>query len=323
MKKSRIILPAIALLAVSGIASVTGTVAWFTASQSTTMQVNNIAAINAAGNLTADIKAVSGIKEENNRSATEGGTTKDYITGNTVTLEYLRDCSFDAVNKKYYIAGVTDAGVTSVSQLSEAQVAERCTTYNDGESVKDVYYAARWDVDFNIDSDAFGSYELFFDPTSAKSILRSSSTEKDDIKKAFRIATYTDDELLVWNPTGESLTYCGENTEYVAKTETAAAHMAYDSYITSETAEDDDEPNMLIKNSTTVFTDADDMDDAVSSIYHLGTNLRQGTKKTVHMVAWFEGSDPACIQANASNNFETLKTFSMALSFYAVTWSNK
>ena len=51
MKKSKIIIPAAAILALSVGASVTGTVAWFTASRSVTLTGKNVAAINAAGDL--------------------------------------------------------------------------------------------------------------------------------------------------------------------------------------------------------------------------------------------------------------------------------
>ena len=51
MKKSKIIIPAAAILALSVGASVTGTVAWFTASRTVSTTVNNLAAINTAGDL--------------------------------------------------------------------------------------------------------------------------------------------------------------------------------------------------------------------------------------------------------------------------------
>ena len=45
MKKSRIIVPALAMLTLSVAASVTGTVAWFTASRTASMSVENLAAL--------------------------------------------------------------------------------------------------------------------------------------------------------------------------------------------------------------------------------------------------------------------------------------
>ena len=53
MKKSKIIIPAAAILALSVGASVTGTVAWFTASSRVSVTANNLAVINAQGALSA------------------------------------------------------------------------------------------------------------------------------------------------------------------------------------------------------------------------------------------------------------------------------
>ena len=46
MKKSRIIVPALAMLTLSVAASVTGTVAWFSASRTKTLTANNLAVLN-------------------------------------------------------------------------------------------------------------------------------------------------------------------------------------------------------------------------------------------------------------------------------------
>ena len=84
MKKSKIIIPAAAILALSVGASVTGTVAWFTASRSVTLTANNVAAINAAGDLKVELA--------------EGNGTK--IEDNAVKLSYLRDVSMDVSGEK-------------------------------------------------------------------------------------------------------------------------------------------------------------------------------------------------------------------------------
>ena len=64
MKKSKIIIPAAAILALSVGASVTGTVAWFTASNRATVTANDLAVINAQGALTATNTAISGCSIE-------------------------------------------------------------------------------------------------------------------------------------------------------------------------------------------------------------------------------------------------------------------
>ena len=81
MKKSKIIIPAAAILALSVGASVTGTVAWFTAARSVNVNVNNLAAIDTAGDLTVELKTVA-----------KGGAT---VKGHDVTLTAFDICFFD------------------------------------------------------------------------------------------------------------------------------------------------------------------------------------------------------------------------------------
>ena len=50
MKKSRIIVPALALIALSTVASITGTVAWFTASRSVQINAGNFAITKTSAN---------------------------------------------------------------------------------------------------------------------------------------------------------------------------------------------------------------------------------------------------------------------------------
>ena len=97
MKKSKIIIPAAAILALSVGASVTGTVAWFTASRSVTLTGKNVAAINAAGDL--KVKLTAG----------NGTTVKD----NAVNLSYLRDVSMDVSGKDVIVIDdIIDTGHT-------------------------------------------------------------------------------------------------------------------------------------------------------------------------------------------------------------------
>ncbi|MCQ2771676.1 MAG: hypothetical protein MJ238_00145 [Bacilli bacterium] len=310
MKKSRIILPAIALLAVSGIASVTGTVAWFTASQSAAISVGNIAAINTAGDLVANIRGISGIKTPNtvtaDGNAPAEGETGDYISGKTFNLEYLRDCSYDAMNDEYHIASVTNKAVDGYINVTDKVESKTPAGYfNDGTTKNNVCFAAVWDIDFTIDSDAFGEYELFFDPTGTKSKL-SGTTE---IGKAFRLAMVSDDETVIWAPQAST---ANENipTKYVKMGETAPAVANYDA------------DDFIDAAANVVYTSSDTKSSATGSKYHLASGLKADETTTVHFVAWFEGSDKNCIQSNASNTEADFDPLTLSASFYAVTWSN-
>ena len=103
MKKSKIIIPAAAILALSVGASVTGTVAWFTAARTASFTGNNLAVVNAAGDLKVTLSAVTGCKVSTDRTS--------------VDLTYLRDASFDGTD--VYVADLSQDG-TKIIGLSQA-----------------------------------------------------------------------------------------------------------------------------------------------------------------------------------------------------------
>ena len=147
MKKSRIILPAIALLAVSGIASVTGTVAWFTANNSVSSTVTNITAINPEGQLRADVTA--------------GVATELDSTGKNITVnKNLRDASVDLASS---------AGEATVYRavLDDNQSWSAYVAIDNYRYTADVYYVATWSVTFTIGRST-GTYDFYFDAESSK-----------------------------------------------------------------------------------------------------------------------------------------------------------
>ena len=87
MKKSRIIVPALAMLTLSVAASVTGTVAWFTASRTASMSATNVAAVNTAGNLSLTLAKGNQATEADNDAK-------------TISLQPMRDFSYDIKKKE-------------------------------------------------------------------------------------------------------------------------------------------------------------------------------------------------------------------------------
>ena len=140
MKKSKIIIPAAAILALSVGASVTGTVAWFTASRRTSVTLNNLAVVNAAGDLKVTLSAVTGCSLS--------------ADSKSVNLTYLRDASFDG--SKVYVADLSQDG-KSIIGLSEAALgSHNQAQVKVGNEViaKDVYKINQWNAaEANVQSD--------------------------------------------------------------------------------------------------------------------------------------------------------------------------
>lgn len=301
MKKSKIILPAIALLAVSGIASVTGTVAWFTASQSANVTLNNVVALNTVGNLTAEFaKDTAGNLTNAYGFTTEETGASTAITG---TFGALRDASVDVSNNNqiyaanFDVLGTTDE-TASISGYDEIS-ANSNVKDKDGTTV---WYAVQFDIKFTVanvgEEDA---YSLFFLPK--ESALNYTSTASK-VAPAFRAAMEGTDGTLVWAPRATAETMAGGKTGL--------------KYVNGTTADDTDYyeigKDAITTDTSAPYTTAN-ISDGNDSILCLnaGHITASKTTETVHFVFWFEGSDSACLAANADK-----VVGSLAMSFYAV-----
>lgn len=296
MKKSRIILPAIALLAVSGIASVTGTVAWFTASQSVTTTVDNVAAINTTGDLTLTLTAVSGCTKTAN---------------DTIKLGYLRDASLDVTGASAvaYTAHYEDGVIGSYDKITDISTAAYTTNVG-GESVS-VYYAAHWTGAFKIGGDSEMSNNLMFDVREAKSYLEAASSSiptEANVYKALRIAM-VGSKTIVWAPWAGT-TATTTTVTYINSTDKAATKPTYTA-ITQKT-------------SSQGFTDGDAA--AATAVGCMKSGIKGGETETVQFYVWFEGSDEVnclatadgVINAGSSASAVSEAVKAMKLAFYTV-----
>lgn len=133
MKKSRIILPAVALLTISTVAAASSTVAWFAASRDVTIDATQIAVYNPESNLNVTLADVAGT-----------GTTTANAVGQThakITFpNYMRDGSVDAKDGKVYKQDVVS------KEFKESTWTE--DKYSDGET--SVYRATSWTMKFEM-----------------------------------------------------------------------------------------------------------------------------------------------------------------------------
>lgn len=282
MKKTKIILPAIALLAVSGIASVTGTVAWFTAASQVNATISNVAAVATTGNLSAKFAKVS--DAEGAAYAGWGATGLTESQGAiSATLPKLRDASYDNVNDKTYRAnwGV-DGAIDSYSVVTDG------SSQTVGEVTS--YYTASFTVNFTIAGMAEDDkYVLFFDTTSA-----SSMTGGKTIDQAFRVSMVATNKL-VWAPNNTTA-----SVDYVNGT-TKTSHGSYT------------ETGKTLKNKTAAASRYTANNAAIDQLGALAVLDTDTPTVAVKFVFWFEGEDPACKVANLSAD-----AASLAMSFYAI-----
>lgn len=279
MKKSKIIIPAAAILALSVGASVTGTVAWFTAARTASFTGNNLAVVNAAGDLSVTLSAVTGC------------TIQD---GKSVNLTYLRDASFDGTN--VYVADLSQDG-TKIIGLSQAALG----SYNKakvkvGDQVieKDVYKINQWNATFKTSS-AEETY-LFFNPDQAKSYVKQTNYEpiSNSIYKALRVMMQSEEKTMVWAP------YTGEETVYHVKKATTGldinATEQPENILTSYGNDNVEATTNVVKKvlASDVISEKNTIEQAAAVDYCLSATMTKEKPIDVKCSLWFEGLDSSC-----------------------------
>ena len=104
MKKSKIIVPALALIAFSMAASITGSVAWFTANRTATINAGTYVVVKTSANLEFTLTGGIGTEVDTNSDNTILTQTTPQ-TGSAVGNK-LTDGSFDHVGKMIYTPNV-------------------------------------------------------------------------------------------------------------------------------------------------------------------------------------------------------------------------
>lgn len=151
MKKSKVIIPALGVLVLSTAASVTGTVAWFTANRTATITAGEFAVVNTNSNLEVTLSNGIGVNVD---SANKIITQKNKKT--------LTDSSFDhTVDSRTVV--VPDASRQTVGQLlafnqySEANFLRSGTVDADKTGV---FTAFAWDITFSITFPGGAVYDM-------------------------------------------------------------------------------------------------------------------------------------------------------------------
>lgn len=314
MKKSKIIIPAAAILALSVGASITGTVAWFTASRTATIAANNLAAINTAGDLSVSLTAGHGTSliDENKK----------------VELSFLRDVSYKHTSGTAFVA-VLDTNGTNVLATRELSESEResystvtvsGSSWNGTSSVK-VYYYNAWKAEFSTTSNA-NNY-LLFDSTRTVSKIGNGEIADDSIYKAVRVGMTCGSKSFVWAPytslNADEVAYISKAGE-LKEQKPAAEAPVYTTYINSA-----DEPlyekyeNAITTTPETVVREGSSKDAADKHKGLLSTTLKSGSTAEVEFKLWFEGIDPACINDSKEITEVGEKVVKdLSLGFYAV-----
>lgn len=212
MKKSKILVPAMAVLAFSTAAAVSGTVAWFSAGRTVTLSQTSTV-INPEGALQVAL--------------TSGTATS--VTGTAITMASkakLRDASVDIGTNpkafKAYAANLDSDG--HPVNYTDVTAKKMWGTLEDGAT--EVFYFAEWTATFKLPNNTGDEeFDLFFDYT------HSSTTSTSALKNAYRVAMYTSDST-------HYTVYAGANTDSTVAYVNGTASTSVASYTTVKGAID-------------------------------------------------------------------------------------
>ncbi len=294
MKKSRIIIPALAMIAFSVAASIAGTVAWFTASR--TAQIN--AGTYAVVKTSAELKCVlsNGV-----------GTT---VSDSTVSLNgnLLSDGSFSHKSSKVYTPNSEGTALDPTKgeiPLNDEQLATKLVRGTTGTPAKTIYTAVTFNMSFTVTFGALeGDIGLYLDNTAGKSSFTVDGGAAAVTAKGFRMAIVPNGTA----PSG-SLTRA---TVFADLQEFAKCHYiggTSDTFLTG-TAYTASEYDLIDSAYNTALpTSATDRDEATARPDYLGMfKYTANSQVTLNytVVAWFEGTDENIINRATAEEYQSV-----------------
>ncbi len=218
-KKSKIIVPALALITATTVASVTGTVAWFTASRAVTISASQFHTTTLDSNLKVTVEAYheAGTTGANSTTPSDSGTvTVDGLmthgsyaasnlqssgnnSGETATTANLYTPKMDSDSVTAFESkGRAETNGSSASDQTTSKVYPwKAGTKMVSSKSTNIWYGVAWKMTFSIDSEVTGvTNTLHFDPASS-TFTDSSTGSGTKTAQGLRIAFMTTSKYLV------------------------------------------------------------------------------------------------------------------------------
>ena len=286
-KKSKfVILPALATLVLTGVASVTGTVAWFTANRAATVTANSFVTTKTDSAMKVEVKG-----DEN--SAT-GTSTKTEVKLDTNAK--LTHGSYNATANSTgsaYVASLNDnkevTAFRDLGTVDEHTTTGETSSTNKWKESTNVWYAVAWKMEFKYKATADNETNyLLFDVNGS---TFSEGADGGQTLPGLRIAFMTADKYLVVG---------GDNVKTHVKGTGSTDTEEFTNYI-------------AITEATKKFEDDADFE---STNLNLGTLPTNGDALSIQCVAWFEGTDPWIANENNGTTIETMSNVTASLEFY-------
>lgn len=301
MKKSKVLVPAMALLLFSTAASITGTVAWFTSVRTFETSAGEFTVKEVDGNLNVTLAAGQGTTAvKNNGTAPGEGEKAEKIA--VAANSFLIDGSVDhATGKAYRLS----RNPSDTERYHDYGTASSTWLYRTDASSNKYYIAMSWTMTFSYtfgtETNAVGIY-LNLKDSVFNNERHSGGIENgtNDTAKGFRIAFVSDSGFnKVWGNNTVGTLNTSANTDLT--------------YVNSQTGLGKYTSSNYMKHDSNYVTIADGTADAENLVERIGTLTTSDADTVVTCIAWFEGTDPNVVTSDQTD----LKTLSAAMSFYA------
>ena len=320
MKKSRIIIPALAMIAFSVAASITGAVAWFTASRTAQIDAGTYAVVKTSANL--DVELTAG-------AHTSVNSGSGVVTVNGV----LTDGSFDHVGKKVYTPAADGKSLKVDGTNVPVAISVAGDSYTDSTdellrgataapNAKNIYTAVTFDVTFTV---SFGSVSgdigLYLDNTTGKSNFAVSGGGAAKTAQGFRMAFVPFGTNAASGNTRVFADLQQENEQYQTNPGQSPAEYAQRraiSYIGGD-APATAFTNNGLEYGTNVLIDADYDDPLPDSSTARATatarpdclgvftfDAGNQVSLSYRIVCWFEGTDPEIVNREALAEYQSV-----------------
>ncbi len=293
-KKSKIIVPALALITATTVASVTGTVAWFTASRTATVTAESFATAKVDSTMSVTVTA-----DQNSGTETvSGNDAKISVPGKITHGSYNADTNATGslyvanLNDSVVVTGYKDLGTVENHTVTDQSVTTNKWLAKSATDSKDkVWYGVSWKMNFKYTAtvDNETNYLLFDVKNSKFEEKESNGNTLQGLRIAFMTANYyfvvggNDSET---HTTGTGSTSTGNYGNNYAK-------------VGTETAKLEDGDANLSKSALT-----------------LGVLPSNGDALLVTCVAWFEGGDSNIVN-KINDAYTVMSKVNATLEFYS------
>ena len=325
MKKTKLIIPGLALIALSTVASIAGSVAWFTASRSATVTASSFSVVKTSANLDCTVSAGIGTYlDENNENA----ITLTHEVNSADVTNVLTDGSFDHLNEIIRTPNADGTALDSTNGSIALASASESNLKRGELDGGNIYTAVTFNISFKVSFGSLaGDYGLFLDNSETSGVGASRfecATTPLATAKGFRMA-------FVGGAVGASYTGSSTNTKVFADLQETSyvvdEGLATEQtviacrYVGGTTAADfapatatqynQNDVNDLIDHSynTALPTSETARATALARPDCLGVfAYREGSEVTLNytVVCWFEGTDPEIINRDLLAEYQTV-----------------